>query len=276
MSTQSEMEQPWGAFPLSTSQALLLGLYRVMPIGRSKLRTATLVSLHADEHPSYDIEVAGIRTRCHLGDNASERKLLLNGARKDRTQLRLILDNLPRGGTFVDVGANVGLYSLRAAKAVGAEGQVLAIEPNREMAERLRFNVESNRLQHVKIAETAIGPCSGEATLTFDKSCKGAGTLATPIAGEAQTVPVVPLALLLSENAIDHVDALKIDVEGYEDRALLPLFETAPRSLWPRMILMEVSWRRRWETDCVAKLLASGYQVIWKGRDDLALRLGAD
>jgi FkbM family methyltransferase len=264
-------EPAWGAFPLSASQSLLLTLYRLAPFGRSRLRNATLGWLERHPSPGYDIEVSGIRTRCHLGDNASERKLLLNGARKDRTQLAIVLSRLERGGVFVDIGANVGLYALQAARRTGPCGRVLAIEPNRSMVHRLRFNLASNRFSNVIVEEVAIGENAGTATLSFDPAQQGAGTLASALPGSSQLVSILPLHELAARHAIERISMLKIDIEGYEDRALLPFFDTAPKQLWPRAILMEISWRKRWRHDCVARLRQLGYLVFWQGRDDIAL-----
>ena len=134
-----------------------------------------LESLRGENAGNYDIEVSDIRTRCHVGDNASEIKLLLDGLekpvespRKDRAQLRQVLKHLPAGGSFIDVGANFGLYALHAAHKVGPTGKVLAIEPNTRMAQRLRFNIASNTLSNVAVEDVAVGETPGEGTLTFD------------------------------------------------------------------------------------------------------------
>jgi FkbM family methyltransferase len=237
------------------------------------LRSFVLESLRRENGEKYDIEVSGIRTRCHVGDNASEIKLLLDGPRKDRAQLRQVLRHLPAGGTFIDVGSNFGLYALHAARKVGPAGKVLAIEPNTRIVQRLRFNIASNSLTNVAVEDVAVGEAPEMGTLTFDPAKQGAGTLAITQTGESQAVKIVPLAQLLEKHWLSRVDALKIDVEGYEDRAILPLLRSTPISLWPRMILMEVSWRSRWKKDCVAALSQSGYREIWKGRDDRAFLL---
>jgi hypothetical protein len=69
---------------------------------------------------------------------------------------------------------------------------------------------------------------------------------------------------------------LKIDVEGYEDRVLLPFVAAAPRSMWPRRILMETHWRSRWEQDCLEGLREAGYRVAWEKRPDCLLVLSGE
>ena len=65
---------------------------------------------------------------------------------------------------------------------------------------------------------------------------------------------------LLREHGFERVDALKVDIEGAEDLALLPFFEQAPRTLWPRLVFIENNvgeWRR----DCIAELVGRGYET---------------
>ena len=52
-------------------------------------------------------------------------------------------------------------------------------------------------------------------------------------------MPSLRLQRILADAAVDHVDALKIDIEGFEDRVLTPFFKDAPQGLWPRAIVIE-------------------------------------
>jgi hypothetical protein len=65
---------------------------------------------------------------------------------------------------------------------------------------------------------------------------------------------------------------MKIDVEGYEDRVLIPFFDIAPRRLWPHRVLLERS-PHIWKSDCIAYMLARGYHTAWEGRGDSLLAL---
>jgi hypothetical protein len=69
-------------------------------------------------------------------------------------------------------------------------------------------------------------------------------------------------------------DSVKIDIEGFEERALLPFIATPPRTLWPKRIYMETDWAARWERDCIAGLLAAGYVEAWRSRGDVLLAMG--
>jgi hypothetical protein len=85
---------------------------------------------------------------------------------------------------------------------------------------------------------------------------------------------VKPLIDICAEFAIASISAIKIDVEGYEDRALLPFFRSAPKSLWPRVILMEISSSHAWCEDCLRQLQEMGFHIKWQSKRDALLTLG--
>jgi hypothetical protein len=70
---------------------------------------------------------------------------------------------------------------------------------------------------------------------------------------------------------VSHVDALKIDVEGYEDRVLTGFFKQAPPSLWPRAVVIEHLSRNEWLDDCIADMLGRGYAESGKTRSNTLL-----
>jgi FkbM family methyltransferase len=223
--------------------------------------------------PCFDVEIDGLKMRCMAEDNYTEWGLVFTGGRQDRCGRDTILSELGPGDVFVDVGANCGTYSLFAARRVGPRGSVIAVEPMPEMLERLHFNVRANGFANVQIFETAVGPRPGTATLFVDEERRGHSSLAALDGATPTTVPVTPLLAIVGQAGVERIDALKIDIEGYEDRALLPFMASAPRSLWPRRIFMETTWRSRWEADCISGLVEAGYRIAWQGRGDALLEL---
>jgi hypothetical protein len=82
---------------------------------------------------------------------------------------------------------------------------------------------------------------------------------------------MAPLLAIVQVAGRTRIDAMKIDVEGYEDRVLIPFFREAPSYLWPRRILMEVEHAARWESDCLRTLVDAGYRVTPIGKKDVLL-----
>ena len=99
------------------------------------------------------------------------------------------------------------------------------------------------------------------------------------VSGEASSkaikVPSLRLQRILDEAGISRVDALKIDVEGYEDRVLTGFFREAPSSLWPRAVVIEHLSRSEWLADCIADMLARGYAETGKTRSNTLLVRGS-
>ena len=145
------------------------------------------------------------------------------------------------------------------------------------MLNRLRLNTRLNGFTNVLVAATATGDMHGTATLHVVNEEQGQSSMHADAVRNPRrtpatvTVPVEPLLSLLSVHGVKRVDAMKIDIEGFEDRALIPFFETAPTSLWPSRILMETINRRLWHTDCVEYLLQRGYVREWQSKYDVLL-----
>ena len=84
-------------------------------------------------------------------------------------------------------------------------------------------------------------------------------------------VAALRLQRILEEAGVDHVDSLKIDVEGFEDRVLIPFFAQAPESLWPRAVVIEHLSRDEWEDDCIVDMQSRGYAQTGRTRSNTLL-----
>lgn len=122
--------------------------------------------------------------------------------------------SLTKGMTVVDVGANVGYYTLTAARAVGRRGVVHAIEPCDTNLAVLYRNVELSDLRNIHIHTCAAGANHGERRFYVTQSSFDHGFYQHPLAEIecATTVEQVPIDDLISTR----VDVVKIDVEGAE------------------------------------------------------------
>jgi FkbM family methyltransferase len=84
-------------------------------------------------------------------------------------------------------------------------------------------------------------------------------------------VPVRPLLDVLAENDVTEIDLLKIDVEGFEDRALMPFFRKADRGLWPRALLIEHINASLWAEDVLGFMITNGYSIEGKNTSNTML-----
>jgi FkbM family methyltransferase len=129
-----------------------------------------------------------------------------------------ILERLPAGGTFVDVGANVGAFTIPAVKRVGTSGIVLSVEASPGVFPYLEENIRANQTGNVRLKHCAASDCYGDGVPFYEAPADhfGMGSMAPQFNASPVLVPSRPLDHLLAEEGVTHVDVLKVDVEGFE------------------------------------------------------------
>ncbi len=224
--------------------------------------------------PGYiDIKVDGLILRCYPSDNITERELVLDKSNSRNLKLAaLLMDRLRPGDIFVDIGANCGLYSILAARRVGPIGRVIAIEPLRIMLERLVFNAKINGIENIETIEAAVGDANGTVTIYARPDNYGQSSLVRTIGAMTSQVRVKPLYEAVPRS-VEAIAAMKVDVEGYEDRVLLPFLRVSPRQLWPNRLMIEIKSRGDWQEDCLKALRMHGYETVWSDQIDAILEL---
>jgi FkbM family methyltransferase len=228
-----------------------------------------------------DVVRWAMRLRLHPRDNGCEKNLLFTPQMYEPIELRELEIDIAHARrtkvpfVFVDIGANVGLFSLFVAAKSGGAARILAIEPEPGNLARLTFNIRANGNLPIKVLPVALNDKAGDVAIEVNRRDHG-GSRVRQIERAEMTADVVRVTsqtlreVIAAEN-IDAIDALKIDVEGMEDVILFPFFqENAPR-LWPRLLIIEDS-RLSWKADLMALLVASGYSLAARSRQNLVMR----
>ena len=132
---------------------------------------------------------------------------------------------LKPGDVFVDVGANIGLYSVLAAEFVGDQGRVISFEPSRRTYLRLLENFRRNQLQNVDSVNAALSDVSGTTRLYAGgpemDAWNSLSQSANGPAPEAEEVSTTTWDEYSGQHALDdRVTLMKIDVEGWETAVL--------------------------------------------------------
>jgi FkbM family methyltransferase len=266
---------PFGAFAPTRAQAAIISLAQRSRLKRGAFRPMLSRFVNLLRAGPLDVHYQGASFRFYHQASATERGALFN-PEYNLEELEFLRAHTPPGGMFVDVGANVGTYALAMARHVGASGKVIAIEPHPVTCERLAFNCAASGFTQVKLIAAAAGASDGELMIETDGANLGASHIVSSNGSDhAIKVRSWRLERILRDAGADRVDALKIDVEGFEDRVLTGFFQQAPQRLWPRAVVIEHLSRHQWQDDCIADMCARGYAETGKNRSNTMLLLSS-
>jgi FkbM family methyltransferase len=190
----------------------------------------------------------------------------------ERTEMQLVARLLKPNMNVIDAGANIGIYSLLAAKSIGDDGRIWAFEPSQTTYNLFLDNLALNQVKTVSAQRMALSDAQGQLTL---RSENGFGDLYRHLdySGKAapgdliETVDVHTLDDFAASNNIDQIDFLKIDVEGGEYCLLKGAHHLLARS--PNVIVMveiEEDWclRNGFKPEDAFELLRSqGFTLYW-------------
>lgn len=267
---------PFGAFAPTAAQAAIIRLAHRSRLKRGAFRPWLSRLVNLLRAGPVDIAYQGASFRLYHQASATERGALFNPD-YNIEELDFLRKHVPViGGVFVDVGANVGTYAMVLARHVGPAGKVIAIEPHPITHARLAFNNAASGYSQVRLVAAAAGATDGELMIETDGDNLGASHIVTgDVSSKAIRVPSLRLQRILEEADVTRVDALKIDIEGFEDRALIPFFKEASQTLWPRAVVIEHLSANEWVEDCIADMRARGYAETGKTRSNTLLVLGS-
>jgi len=170
---------------------------------------------------------------------------LIEGKDLEEETKQIFLQQIKVGCTVIDCGAKIGEYSLIAAKKVGNNGRVIAIEPYSPAAKMLKDNFELNNFTNFKILNVAVSDKSG-ITKLYENPVRGTGFLDPTIIDKKLTqfseIQVQTLDEIISHEKLERVDMIKIDVEGFEYETILGCKKSLEKNLIHN-IVCEIHYR---------------------------------
>jgi FkbM family methyltransferase len=257
---------------------MLVKAARRTPLGRGSARKRTLQLIERIHPGPIRSAFREVPFLFHL-DNTTERKALISDA-YDRAELDFLKSFLSaEPATFIDIGANSGLYSIFLAAHMAQGSRVIAVEPNPAMCQRIALNAsllrERGLAKNVTICieAAALGALEGGLYLDLSRGL-GPAQLTDEKSKNALAVPVKTLPGLCRERRIERIDAIKIDVEGYEDRVLIPLLSAGEPHLLPRALVFETVHRREWLEDAISASIRAGYRNAGTTRSSILMMHG--
>lgn len=197
-----------------------LGLARLNRVGREMFKRATADALRIESNGFV------IQGSMDSWNTLSQ----IAGGTFEPFEVDLFRRAVGPGMTVLDIGANIGYYTLLAGKLVGPTGKVYAFEPDPRVVVHLRANVRANGLSNVAVIAKAASDRSDQRDLHLSRTASYSGLYAHaamgPIVGTASVETVAVDDLLLHEA----VDVVKVDVEGEESAVLRGMARALARS----------------------------------------------
>jgi FkbM family methyltransferase len=171
------------------------------------------------------------------------------------------------GDGFIDVGANIGHYSLLASNLVGDQGRVVAIEAAQWIHATLDRHVRMNRRDNIRTVQVAAAETPGMLRLFHGNPGNIGKTTTIAREGASSDVRALPLSAILRDEEIDRARIIKIDVEGAELQVLRGLAPVLGRLRDDVEIVMEITPGQMPDADnaraeIFATMQASGFRAF--------------
>src|ERR1700744_2738401 len=199
-------------------------------------------------------------------DSYIEWVILSNGTYEDEIN-KLIRISLKTGGNALDIGANIGLQSIRMSQCAGESGRVYAFEPLQYLQEKFNRNISLNKAGNVTLFPFALADEESEADFTINKSSWNQGTFS--LSNKSDGAETQHVAIKVADNIpeiqnLDTLQLIKIDVEGFEYQVIKGLKQTIQKHK-PRIIFEydDNYWAGTGQKieDCYSFLQSLGYTL---------------
>ena len=179
------------------------------------------------------VDVNGYKLAVIPGDLGISSELLMFKTHEPLTT-KLLSKELKKGMTCLDVGGNIGYYTLLESNIVGDTGKVIAIEPSPPNFQHLKKNLEIQDAQNVDAYNFAAGDKDGNVNFLVYQESNGSFTIpdgeTTDLPGELIKVSAKRMDTFLDDLNVKHVDFVRMDVEGYEYHIIQGMVNTIKSS----------------------------------------------
>ena len=209
--------------------------------------------------------------RMYTKGNVSEKRALFSPQIFEEEERNFIAEKAEDNSIFIDIGANIGLYSFSIANTYKKykNTKIYSIEPHPDLFKRLSFNVSLNKDIPIYPREIALMDKSGQFNLSTPEENLGQGVISKK---GKNLVTAKNLLGFINDEGIKKISAMKIDVEGNEEKIIIPFLKDANEEQLPTIIVIENN-QELWKNDLIKLLEEKGYIIQKKTRMNYILKL---
>ena len=241
---------------------------RYGPTGRLAAALAETLDEYLQHHPITTTTCTQYGARISLTTNDLIQRYLYLFGTWEPNLTAWIRSRLKPGDTFIDVGANIGHFSLLAASLVGPVGRVVAIDASPHFAAALTLTAAANGYRNIRVVDSAVSATTGELSFYIKDHNNLGGT--TSVRPRNQPLPsfraaAASLPDLLTPTELETSRIIKIDVEGAEADVVDGLLPYLGKLRQDAEIAIEISPNRlarqgRTAAEVIAALSAAGFR----------------
>ena len=256
-------EYQFGSFKPNLSQRILIFIANKTFFKRGFFRIKFTQLIMSLTKGPLDIHFRNCAFRIYGENNLIEYGILLN-PKYNQTDIDFLLEDSKSNSNFVDLGCNIGLYSLPLASSA-PNGTVISIDANPLMQSRLSFNANSSGIKNIQIICSAVSDKTGEGSLLIRKNDTAIVSVNEDIKG---SIKIDRLENIIREQGLKSIYGLKIDIEGHEDKALVPFLLNVDDDLLPKRIVIEKKTKNSDYPGCAIAFKKLNYTLVSRSRNN--------
>ena len=256
-------EYQFGSFKPNLCQRILIFIANQTFFKRGFFRIKFTQLIMSLTKGPLDIHFRNCAFRIYGENNLIEYGILLN-PKYNQTDIDFLLEESKSNSNFVDLGCNIGLYSLPLASSA-PNGTVISIDANPLMQSRLSFNANSSGIKNIQIICSAVSDKTGEGSLLIRKNDTAIVSVNEDIKG---SIKIDKLENIIREQGLKSIYGLKIDIEGHEDKALVPFLLNVDEDLLPKRIVIEKKTKNSDYPGCAIAFKKLNYTLVSRSRNN--------
>ena len=253
----------FGYFAPNLIQKFLIFIGQKSFLKRGLFRSKYTKLIFSLKRGPLDIYFRKCAYRIYGENNLIEYGILLD-TKYNYSDLEFLLDGANDDSNFVDLGSNIGLYSQPLALAA-PNGKVISIDANPLMEARLSFNFHASVIKNIYFILSAVSDRIGKGSLKIRKDDIAIVAIDENI---QSNIKINTLKNIIKENNIKSIYGLKIDIEGHEDKALVPFLLNSSETLLPKKIVIEKLSKNSDYPGCLMAFEKLNYKLVSRSKNN--------